>query len=214
MPEHVILLHGLARSSRSFRKMATALENAGYSVDNCDYPSTRMSVEQIAEYVFSKSINIGHESEKIHFVTHSLGGIVLRYILSRQKVNQLGHVVMLAPPNQGSEVVDKLKHWGVFRWFNGPAGQQLGTSLTDMPRHLPVADYSLGVIAGNRSINLYLSTLLPAENDGKVSVVSTKLKGMKQHITLPVSHPFIMQNETAIKQTIHYLKHGHFAKND
>lgn len=208
--QHVILLHGLARTSRSMNKLANALTTAGFSVDNCQYPSRQLTIEAHAQNVIIAALNRLPACDKIHFVTHSLGGIVLRYYLSQHTLAQLGRVVMLAPPNQGSEVVDNLKHWWLFRWFNGPAGQQLGTKESAITRQLPSADYELGIIAGSRSINCYLSTFLPNPNDGKVSVEATKLMGMTDHLTLPVSHSFMMRNKTVIEQTLLFIKNGQF----
>ncbi|WP_438970033.1 esterase/lipase family protein [Methylophaga sp.] len=211
MKQHVILLHGLARTSRSMRRLASSLRKAGFTVDNCRYPSRQLSIEELSESVISSALKRSSESDKVHFVTHSLGGIVFRDYLNRHKIVNLGRVVMLAPPNQGSEVVDKLRRWSLFKWFNGPAGQQLGTRYSDRPRQLPSADYELGVIAGTRSINCYLSTLLPSPNDGKVSVASTQLEGMKRHLTVGASHSFIMQNKTVIEQTVRFIQQGDFS---
>lgn len=210
MTQHIILLHGLARTSRSMRKLAVALTQAGFSVDNCSYPSTRLTIEDLAEKTITEALQRRPDCDSIHFVTHSLGGIMLRYYLSQHDIDQLGRVVMLAPPNQGSEVVDHLKHWRLFRWFNGPAGQQLGTDKDAIASRLPPADFELGIIAGSRSINWYLSTLLPGQNDGKVSIEATKLSHMTDYLILPVSHPFIMNNKLAIRQTIHFLRDGKF----
>lgn len=210
MKQHVILLHGLARSSRSMNYLSRTLIRSGFSVDNYAYPSQKLSIEMLTEKVFDQLIQRIPNCDKVHFVTHSLGGIILRYYLSQHEIPKLGRVVMLAPPNQGSEVVDRMKHWPFFRWFNGPAGQQLGTDASGIPHHLPEANFELGIIAGSRSINYYLSTLLPKPNDGKVSVESTKLAGMSAHLILPVSHPFIMRNRQVCHQTIQFLQYGKF----
>src|ERR1035437_545512 len=99
---------------------------------------------------------------------------------------------MLAPPNQGSEVVDKLGRLSLFRWINGPAGQQLGTSGNSLPNQLPVPPVEVGVIAGTRSINWFLSALIPGPDDGKVSVERTKLAGMADFAAVDTTHTFIM----------------------
>jgi len=210
MKQHVILLHGLARTPRSMQKIAKAFKRAGFSVENWHYPSRKMSVESLSEAVFSELSKRIPECDKIHFVTHSLGGIILRYYLSQHTLAKLGRVVMLAPPNQGSEVVDELKRWPLFQWFNGPAGQQLGTDSKGIAKQLPSVAFELGIIAGNRSINCYLSTLLPKPNDGKVSVEATKLAGMKAHLIVPTSHSFIMRNKTVIEQTLVFIMNGQF----
>jgi hypothetical protein len=122
----------------------------------------------------------------------------------------LQRVVMLGPPNQGSEAVDRLKNLPGFYWLNGPAGVQLGTSEQDMPRQLGAANFELGVIAGRRSINLLLSSMIPGQDDGKVSVESTKMDGMTDFISLPCTHTFMMRNSEVIRQTLFFLEHGHF----
>lgn len=192
------------------RKLGRALAHAGYPVVNQGYPSTRFTIQQLAEQAIPEALAKCPDGATIHFVTHSMGGILLRMFLSRHEIPNLGRVVMLGPPNQGSEVVDKLGPWKAFRWFNGPAGQQLGTGADSVPAQLGPAKFDLGVIAGTRSINLYLSTLLPKPNDGKVSVKNTRLDGMADHIALPVVHPLMMNNPAVIHQVLHYLEWGRF----
>lgn len=117
---------------------------------------------------------------------------------------------MLGPPNRGSHVVDALGSMPGFELLNGPAGMQLGTGQHSVPNQLGPANFEVGIIAGSRSINLILSTILPNPDDGKVAVEYTKLGGMKDHITVPVSHPFLMQDREVVRQTIHFLKYGQF----
>ena len=120
---------------------------------------------------------------------------------------------MLAPPNQGSEVADGLSESWLFNLINGPAGKELGMAGNSIPLQLGPANFEVGIIAGNKSINLILSLMIDGENDGKVSIKNTKLEGMKDFIVLPVTHPFIMKEEPAIRQTIHFLIYGMFRKN-
>jgi len=210
--DFVILLHGLARNARSMNVMVSALERVGFGTVNYDYPSTKYPIELLANDVISDAISRCPNGAKIHFVTHSMGGILVRQYLSENKIQNMGRVVMLAPPNKGSQVVDRLSGAPGYGLFNGPAGQQLGTGSGSIPNSLQGVDFELGIIAGTRSINLLLSTMLPKPDDGKVSVENTKLKGMADHITMPVSHPFIMRNKKVIAQTIHFLTDGEFSK--
>ncbi|HXR48160.1 MAG TPA: hypothetical protein VN784_12045, partial [Candidatus Limnocylindrales bacterium] len=122
----------------------------------------------------------------------------------------LGRVVMLAPPNQGSEVADKLGWLFLYRWINGPAGVELGTDTKSAPNKLGPANFPVGVIAGDRSINWINSLLIPGRDDGKVSIERTKLAGMSDHLVIHATHPFIMKNREAIRQTIHFLQFGVF----
>ncbi|MCG7498339.1 alpha/beta hydrolase [Vibrio sp. Of7-15] len=208
--ECVILLHGLARSASSMEKMAESLQNNYFSVINYDYPSTHFPIDVLATEHIPKALSLCGKAKRIHFVTHSMGGILVRQYLSTEKIENLGRVVMLAPPNQGSEVVDALANFPPFQWLNGPAGKQLGTDDRSVPNQLGTANFELGIIAGNRTFNPILSTLLPNPDDGKVSVERTKLNGMKEHITLPVTHTFIMRNGEVIQNTITFLKEGRF----
>jgi triacylglycerol lipase len=122
-------------------------------------------------------------------------------------------VVMLAPPNGGSELVDLLKHWPVYRRLNGPAGLQLGTDVDSVPNQLgPVRDVAVGIIAGDRSFNPLFSTIIPGRNDGKVSVERTRLAGMSDHLTVHSSHTWLMWRSGVISQVKSFLRTGAFAR--
>jgi hypothetical protein len=208
----VILLHGLCRTSRSMVKMERALTGAGYKVRNINYPSRTAPIEKLADDAIGKAV-VDCENDgatKINFVTHSLGGILVRSYLARHKIPNLGRVVMLAPPNQGSEMVDKLGWTFIFKWLHGPAGNELGTDKNSVPNKLGAANFPVGIIAGDRSINWINSILIPGRDDGKVSVERTKLAGMSSHIVIHATHPFIARNREAIQQTIQFLRMGKF----
>ncbi|MDJ0653723.1 MAG: hypothetical protein QNJ40_06205 [Xanthomonadales bacterium] len=212
--ECVVLVHGLARTPHSMNRMHKQLGAAGYRVINQGYPSRRYPIEQLLD----RSIGAGLEAcgalgfEKAHFVTHSLGGILLRAWARQHSSDAIGRVVMLGPPNQGSQVVDRFQRMPGYRWINGPAGLQLGTDADSLPRSLGPVDFELGIIAGTRSINLILSTALPNPDDGKVSVEATRVEGMRELVTVPVSHPFLMKNRTVIQHTLHFLRYGRFGR--
>jgi hypothetical protein len=212
MQEEVILLHGLCRTSRSMVKMERALAEAGYKVRNLDYPSRTASIQKLADDAIGKAVGDCQRdgATKIDFVTHSLGGILVRSYLAHHSISSLGRVVMLAPPNQGSEVVDKLGWLFLFKWINGPAGNELGTDENSMPNKLGPANFPVGIIAGDRSINWINSLLIPGSDDGKVSVERTKLAGMTDHIVIHATHPLIMCNREAVRQTVQFLRTGNF----
>lgn len=212
--ECVIALHGLARSAASMKKLVAELEQAGYSVANIDYPSRKYTVAELADSAVASGLDSCEQqgAEVVHFVSHSMGGILIRQYLETRPIEHLGRVVMLAPPNQGSEVVDALRDTPGFEMLNGPAGLQLGTDAGSIPRKLGPATFDLGVVAGTRSINLLLSTYLPDPDDGKVSVSSAKLQGMCDFLAVEVSHPFIMRDDGVIEQVIHYLSAGQFLR--
>jgi len=180
----VVLLHGLARTAASFSTMQKALESAGYKVANVDYSSRDFPIETLSELAVSSGLeNCGEHGGATHFVTHSLGGILVRHYLSRYKIESQGRVVMLAPPNHGSAVVDSLKHVPGVTRFNGPAFLQLGTDENSIPLQLGPISVDTGIIAGTRSVNLVLSMFLDNPDDGKVSVASARLEGMCAMLT-------------------------------
>lgn len=205
-------MHGLARTSSSMESMAENLVANDFKVANVNYPSRKHPIEVLSALALTAGLDACNETndESVYVVTHSLGGILIRDYLSRQDVPNLKRIVMLAPPNHGSAVVDHLKDLPGFMWLNGPAGAQLGTDENSVPLKLGAINKDTAVIAGTRTINLYLSTLLENPDDGKVSVASARLEGMCAMLILPVSHPFIMKNQEVIAQTINYLKRGRF----
>ncbi len=210
--ECVILLHGLVRSNSSMEKIEEKLKAEGYQTVNHDYPSTDFTIADLAMNEIPKAIEECNQCQpkKIHFVTHSLGGILIRYFLEHNEVEDLGRVVMLSPPNQGSEAVDELSNMPGFDLFNGPAGDELGTDENSVPVSLGAADFEVGIITGNESVNLILSQLIPGEDDGKVSVANAKLEGMTDFLVVPHSHTFIMKSDAVIEQILCFLKNGSF----
>jgi triacylglycerol lipase len=210
--ECVILLHGLARTSYSMTKIEGSLQAAGFVVANIDYPSREYPIEELADDAVNQGLQNcrGHGAGSVHFVTHSMGGILVRHFLSRHHIAELGRVVMLGPPNQGSEVVDQFSEVPGFFTYNGPAGLQLGTGPDSIPNRLGPVNFTLGVIAGTGSVNPILSATLPDKDDGKVTVARTQVEGMTDFITVDTTHTVIMRNAEVIRQTLAFLRQGKF----
>ncbi|MFN2425163.1 MAG: alpha/beta fold hydrolase [Candidatus Binatia bacterium] len=212
---NVVLLHGLIRTGRSMTTLGKALSEAGYRVCNVTYPSRHHSIDVLASQYVAPSIAQCFPENKapIAFVTHSMGGIIVRQLAAQHAIPSLGRVVMLGPPNAGSELVDEFGDWWLFRAINGPAALELGTATDSTPRRLGPATFEVGIIAGTRSRNPVWSRFFDERNDGKVSVASAALVGMKDFLEIDENHTFIMRNREAIDQTLRFLKEGTFARN-
>jgi hypothetical protein len=209
----VVLLHGLARTSSSMSNLGDALRKEGYSVALVDYPSRNHPIQVLSNLAVDTGVQSCRKNgnTRIYFVTHSLGGILVRAYLNEHVIPELERIVMLAPPNHGSAVVDNVRDVPGVVWLNGPAFLELGTDEQSVPLALGEIKADTAVIAGTRSINPILSTFLEHPDDGKVSVESARLEGMCAMLVIAVSHPFIMDDEVAIKQTLAYLNTGEFS---
>ena len=192
------------------------LARAGYRTANWDYPSRTHEIGAITDRLAPKLAAVADgEGGAVHLVTHSMGGLVARALLTRERPLRLGRVVMLAPPNGGSDVADRLHRLWPYRWRFGPAGLQLVTQRDAATAALfgPV-DYALGVIAGPRSLYPFGSRWLPGPNDGLVAVARTVVAGMADHLLLPVSHPMMLRHRGAAEQVIAFLRDGRFMQPD
>ena len=208
----VILLHGLGRTSDSMNDIAQSLEAAGYQVWNESYPSRDKPVGELAVEAIQPAVDFCQANgvQRINFVTHSLGGILVRYYLQDHAIAQLGRIVMLSPPNKGSEIADQLKEFKLYQFVTGPAGQQLGTGDNSVPNQLAPIDGEIGVITGNSTSDPWFSWLIPGEDDGKVSVARARLDEMKDFLIVEQGHTFIMKKQSVIDQITYFLKHGEF----
>jgi len=208
----VVLLHGHSRSSGSMKKIEGALLDSGYAVENIDYPSRSMNIDGLSAYLGQELGKCCLDGEKIvHFVTHSLGGIVARYYLQKHTLDNVGRVVMLSPPNSGSELADLLNDIPVVNEHTSESRRQLGTDDRSIPVQLKPPDYELGIIAGDRSLIPVFSWIIPGPDDGMVSVESAKADGMSDFLVVPHSHTFIMNSPEVIQQVILFMEKGRFS---
>ncbi len=212
--ECVIVLHGMGRTKYAMRKVEKELVVAGYTVWNRSYPSTQKPIEVLAVEHISKGLAFCRraQAEKIHFVTHSLGGILVRYYLQDKPIEKLDKIVMLSPPNSGSEIADNLKDIRLYQWMMGPAGQQLGTDANSLPNTLDRIDATVGIITGNSTSDPWFSPFIPGEDDGKVSVKSARLEEMTDFLVVEAGHTFIMSNRSVLEQIRYFLEKGTFKR--
>jgi triacylglycerol lipase len=212
-PACVVLLHGLGRGPASMSALEERLEEAGYLTWNEGYPSRSASIEVLAErYVGAALADCrARGAARVHFVTHSLGGILVRQYLQAHAVPEVGRVIMLSPPNGGSEVAEHLRHHAFYRWMMGPAASELGTDADSVPHRLGALSAECGIITGSSSLDPWFGGWLPKPNDGKVSVASARLDGMRDFLVVPHSHAFIMRDAEVISEVLYFLEHGRFA---
>lgn len=216
--ETVVLLHGLGRSPLAMAGLGRFLRKQGYQVINQGYPSRLFSIPELCRQLLHDLVPHLSGASRIHFVTHSMGGILLRYGLQHWQFpkQKLGRAVMLAPPNQGSEVVDQLRRWPLVPRILGPAFLQLGTDDRSVPQQLLQRENNqlpieVGVIAGCRSIDPWSAHFLPGDNDGKVTVARSQHPAMKDFCVMDANHTFIMNDHDVRLQIVHFLRQGEFS---
>ncbi len=213
MPDKILLIHGLAENSRWMSFFELSLRAAGYDAAAIDYPSTSYSMEELMEQHIKPFIDTHKDAESLHFVTHSMGGILLHHFLSKYNLPNRGRVVMLTPGFNGSPTITVLSHFPWFENILGQAGMQSADNEYCFSRNLPpVEDYEVGIVAGNLALDPISWFAIEAPNDGKTSIEGTKIDGMKDHIVLPVSHDTVLASPIALYQTLYFLEHGYFAQ--
>jgi len=210
--EVVVLVHGIANVPLSMKYVERNLERAGYQVYNLGYPSTGVSIEEAASMIREKVLALA-EGRRINFVGHSMGNLVLRLVLG-QELPGLGRFVMIAPPNQGSFMAQRLEDLGIYRWIFGPAGQQLPAGNRAFFEKLPIPPCEFGIIAGGRGTEGGYNPLLEGDDDGTVRVEETKLEGAADFTVVNKPHTLILFAAETVEQTIHFLKNGRFMRQE
>lgn len=205
----VVLLHGLWRGFHAMEPMARSLTAAGFTTLNIPYPSTRLKIPRLAERI-AQEINRCAKGKTVHFVTHSLGGILIRAILAQDHPWQTGRIVMLSPPHGGSEIVDWANRHPIIRTLLGPAGRQLGSD--GFPTNLPPlpSNTEAAVIMGKRCTIPLFKSMLDKDNDGIVSVGRGKLAGLKGFSVIDADHTFIQMHPDAIRMSTEFLQTGNW----
>jgi len=208
----VVLLHGLGRAKESFSLMADALRDDGYAVAAINYPSLCGGLAQHAIQV-AEVIDRSLGAQRVSFVTHSLGALVVRRLLGNdgpwKNGREIGRVVMLAPPNQGSAIADRLQGCGLYRLLTGDSGQD---ATTRRARVLPTPTCEFGVIAGGRGDDRGYNPFLVGDDDGVVRVETTRLDRMRDFLIVPSIHTLILRDNEAIRATRAFLKNGRFGE--
>ena len=213
--ETVVLVHGLGRTPASMLVLETRLAGAGYRVVNFGYPSRSEPLEALTDSLRNAVRECCSEAGgKLHFVTHSMGGVLVRGYLAQREESFEGRVVMLSPPNQGSEIVDAYADSPLLRALLGPSGVRLGTDSAGIASELGPVDFSLGIITGDRSINPIGSWLIPGPDDGKVAVSRARVEGAADFIVVPATHTFIMNRRDVAAQVAHFLANGLFKSDE
>lgn len=208
-PEFVVLVHGLGRTEHSMAVLAQRLRWAGYEVAVVGYESLSAPVSEHVAAVREAVERCCAEAGRVHFVGHSLGGIVVRSYLGAEPPRALGRVVLLSPPNRGSELAERLREIPLASDALGPSGRVLGTRREDLPARLPPPAYEMGVIMGNRSLNPVSSAMIQGPDDGIVAVERGKLADVPM-VVLPRSHTFIMNSRHAADAVVQFLRTGSF----
>lgn len=206
--EVVFLLHGIGKGKMDMAVLHRSLRRQGYEVINWRYPSTRLKLEEIADLLHNDVQKYGNR--RISFVTHSMGGIVVRTYLKNYRPSQMGRLVMIAPPNQGAYLADVLGNLAPYKIILGPAGQQLRQGENGGCAGAGTPDCDFGIIAGGSGKKFGMNPLVPGDNDGTISVECTKLEGANDFVVLPYAHPVIQMMPRTVRHVVSFLKTGAF----
>ena len=209
--EIIVLLHGLGRNTTSMWLLASRLDDAGYYVQRVGYSSLHQKPDEILKDI-SSQINkcCQKHTQSVHFVGHSLGGLMVRSYLQSNKVDKLGRVVLLGTPNKGTEAADHFSNSWLMDLL-GPTAKALGTDDNSFPNSLKAPYYPVGIIAGERESELN-DPVIPGKDDGLVSVESTKIDGMTDFIIIETGHSMMRYDREVADQTIEFIKNGAFTE--
>ena len=205
-----LLLHGILRSKDSFNKLKVAMEAEGYVVYSVNYPSTRFSLQRHAEQVDRLMDDFEKQFEQIDVVTHSMGALIARRVLSQRKSKKFGSLVMMSPPNQGALLADMFHDWVPTKIIWGPSAKEMRTESEEFARNAGIPNCRFAVIAGISGKPRGTNPLVPEDDDGVVGVSETKLDGMADFMTVKSGHTYIMNKKESILGVKNFFKHGAF----
>lgn len=214
--ETVVLLHGVALAPWAMRSLERRLKKEGYRVLNIGYPSRTVPLDELAGLWLPTRLSDDAivSAPRMHFVTHSMGSLLVRHLMEHSRPPNTGRVVMIAPPNQGSALADEGRPKWLVRWLVGVNLKALGKSDDAFWHDLPQrVDYPVGVIAGTGAGNP-LGRNLPKPHDGTVTVADTRIEGSADSVELPWSHTGILFHRRTADEVVHFLRHGKFLHPD
>ncbi len=204
----VLLVHGIAPLPGPFGSMEAALGEAGFDATAISYPSTRGSIEDHAAGI-ARLLDTTDGSTKVSFVTHSMGGLVVRHLLAmdsawKQRI-KVGRIVQIAPPNQGAEMAGWVSRFRPYQLVFGRAGQGLSPRAA---KSIPTLNYPFAIIAGGKGDEVGFNPLLSGDDDGVVRVSETALMYAQAHLLVRANHAMLVGHPQVIKATTQFLKHG------
>jgi triacylglycerol lipase len=213
-PDCVVLLHGIGMRAFVMSRLESTLQEDGYRVVNLSYPSRHMPFEELAGQYLPAELEKHDVSRapRLHFVTHSMGSLLVRKLIQDARPANLGRVVMIGPPNHGSTAADEAKENALLSQFLGGNLVRLGTGEDAITNTLGPADFEVGIIAGEVAVNPVFGSVLKGKNDGAVTVDSAKLEGMTDFIVVPFSHTLMLWRVEVVNQVRAFLRDGTFKR--
>ena len=208
--EVVVLVHGFSKHAQSMEPIGDYLAQYGYRFISVDYPSGEVNASEALALIHTQLAGCCDQARRIHFVGHSIGGLLIRAYLAEYQVDQLGNVVLIATPNAGSEFVEAMNRMPGYAEATGPLLQQMVPGEQGIPAQLPLPDYPVGVIAGSRTHNPLSWLLLPGDDDGAVSVSSTRMEGMQDFLVVPANHHWLRHDQRVLEEVLHFIQYDHF----
>ena len=208
--ELVVLIHGIRDKPYIMWKLEQGLSKSGYSIMNLHYPSVKADMDSIVSLVHSRLAPRLQDYQKINFVTHSLGGIVMRAYLHKHKQSNFQRLVMIAPPNKGAIMAERFEDFFIYKWIYGQTGQKLGKDSTDYWQQIPPPSIDFGIIAGGLGNDKGFNPLIPGDDDGTVGVAETKIAGAQDFIVIPGLHTSLLWQNRTLEQVLYFLEYNHF----